>query len=540
MSTNALLIGGAGTGKTTRLMESVEKMLERKIDPFEIGYVSFTNAATNNALSRASDRFDLNQKKLQNDGWFKTLHSICYRCLDVKRGQILIGENEADKKWFRENVGFTPGDSVGMAKTWEEDVIKAWDVCRQRNESWLQTTTKLGGLSYERSSELIKKYETCKRINGLYDFTDLLGRFAGISFSTSKDGHATTQPEGWVPHLECLIVDEAQDNSALMDLCLRRIAASTRYAILAGDPWQSIFSFSGSDHSRFMSWEFQKKEIMPQSWRCPQQILELGEKCIMHCPDWFDRNIKPTDKPGSISSSHGCRSVIYDVMSSDVADSWLMLSRSNYHLSKYTKDLKINGIPYTMTNGGSPWVAPSRNSALFALMMLQDGKAIDAKEWSLILGLKDLPVKFGDLILLETGTKSSWKKRNPDSMGELSDVNTLSKWGATDNMKKIISSGEWASFIPFAREYTKAVGKYGVDAVNKPKVVVSTIHGAKGMEATNVALLDTTSMIVKDAALKSDDVRYEEHRIAYVGVTRARRSLFLVSEKDQRNRMKIG
>ncbi len=539
MSTNALLIGGAGTGKTTRLMETVDKHLAAGIDPYEIGFLSFTTAATGNAISRACDRFDLNPKKLKEDGWFRTLHSLTYRCLGVKSGEILTDDAAKDKEWFSERMGFTPGSAMGsLDKSTQELTLAAWDVCRQRLEPWPVTREKTPFMtSLDHSRDIIQTYETSKHIDGRSDFTDLLGRFAGIAFNTLDSGHGETRAEGWVPHLESLIVDEAQDNSALMDRCLRRIAESTRFAILAGDPFQSVFSFSGSDHSRFTSWQFQKREIMPQSHRCPDSILALGEKCIRNCGDWWDRKIAPANRVGSIKSEYHCSRAV-DQIDDASGETWLLLSRTNWHLSKYVRELKSRGIPYLMSDGGSPWNAPVRNAAFYALMMLEQGHTVTSVEWAQILALKDLPVKFGDRQFLERGTKAAWKKRDPEDY-DICDLQGLEKWGATDFFKNTIASRKWIEYLPFAREYTEAVNRCGLDAVQNPRVMVSTIHSAKGLEADSVALLDTTSGIVAQAA---DDPHQkdEEHRLAYVGVTRAKKNLIVVTEPRERFRMQIG
>ena len=60
-----------------------------------------------------------------------------------------------------------------------------------------------------------------------------------------------------------------------------------------------------------------------------------------------------------------------------------------------------------------------------------------------------------------------------------------------------------------------------------PRILLSTIHGAKGDEAENVALFTDTEKIIYDSSRHDPD---PEHRTWYVGVTRAKENLFVCSQ----------
>jgi DNA helicase-2/ATP-dependent DNA helicase PcrA len=79
----------------------------------------------------------------------------------------------------------------------------------------------------------------------------------------------------------------------------------------------------------------------------------------------------------------------------------------------------------------------------------------------------------------------------------------------------------------------------GEDLRLDPRVRISTIHGAKGGEAENVVLLQDQTANTLKSSKKSISKQDEEHRVWYVGVTRAKQNLFLIRGKDRRKEYKI-
>ena len=68
------IFGPPGTGKTTALLNMVDKALESGVQPQEIAFLAFTKKAATEAKERAAERFHLD---LKNDlVYFRTLHSL--------------------------------------------------------------------------------------------------------------------------------------------------------------------------------------------------------------------------------------------------------------------------------------------------------------------------------------------------------------------------------------------------------------------------------------------------------------------------------
>ena len=98
-----------------------------------------------------------------------------------------------------------------------------------------------------------------------------------------------------------------------------------------------------------------------------------------------------------------------------------------------------------------------------------------------------------------------------------------------------LPTGEWYDVFTLLRpaeiSYIRAMLSRGEKITKQPRIRLSTIHAAKGGEATNVVLLtDITNRVYKNYQKNPDD----ENRVFYVGITRAKENLFLIEPKTTR------
>ena len=85
------IFGPPGTGKTTTLLNMVDKALEEGTPSMSIAFLAFTRKAANEAKERAAARFKLDPK--QDLFYFRTLHSLALTLSDIKPEQIMQPEN---------------------------------------------------------------------------------------------------------------------------------------------------------------------------------------------------------------------------------------------------------------------------------------------------------------------------------------------------------------------------------------------------------------------------------------------------------------
>jgi superfamily I DNA/RNA helicase len=475
---------------------------------------------------------------LSKHGWFRTVHSTCYRMLGIKSEDLLTGDDKS-VKWIAEQLRVTVqrkmvDDSGYASYVGDEDAAAAltlWDISRNR-------VVPLDAVHREKSNagldvpsitaikHFIRKYEDSKRLHGKNDFVDIVGRFAGVQFGIN--GPELVEPEGDLPKgVKAWILDEYQDSSKLVDMACRRLVEGPEvlWAYVAADPFQSVFSFGGADYKNFLAWQVDKERTMPQSWRCPKPIMELGERCLKRMREgYFERGIAPASHDGTIIREPSIERALQNV---DPARTTLVLARCNYSLSKYANVLEQRKIPHARINQDDDTVALQ---AFNALWKLQHGKGVSGEGWKAAISLT--PAKgAGEDIFLVRGHKAAWKDGRRDSV-EFVHPSELESVGCTPEMIERIKDGRWAGLLNGAGKWYAAAKKHGPEQATKPNVRLSTIHGSKGMEAQDVILATETASRVEQERELDPRSHDEECRIEYVAVTRAKERL-IVCEADE-------
>ena len=548
---SARLIGGAGTGKTTELVEIVMKVVLAGVDPLEVGYFSFTRAAREEAAKRVAEAAGIEQRVVEQHGWFRTLHSLAFRVLGATKSAILT-DDKSSRAWFAErlSIGVSPGGEEDQpfrdcpweaSQAYEATALSLWDIARNRLTTLEEERQRMVLVKPESTPpeklcrDFIDKYESAKLLDDRMDFTDLLARFGGWKFRHDSTPEQR-RPEGEIPNLPALILDEAQDLSALSMSVFRRLCeeSGVRWVYAAGDPWQSVYSWCGADARYFMDLPVDKQRISAKSWRCPAPILALGEKTLKQLNGaYFDRHIAPADHDGKIEKSWSSPAELIH----SASEEWLLLARTNRQAAILAGKITAAGLPWRPTRGRGGFDAPARMMGLAALKNLEDGAPVNGDEWRRICEL--LPTKAEDGALLEHGTKARFedaKEREkyvwvlPAEIGEL---------GATEKLINAIRRKTWPTLLKDCKEQAEVVRKWGIDACLNPSIRIGTVHSAKGQEADNVCLM-TGSTYAIDKACGFDKAAFEEEvRVAYVGVTRARKKLVLLEDAKSRFRMPI-
>ena len=556
----------AGAGKTSFILKEAVEAFERYGRDFSsIGLATYTRAARQEALDRVSAAWDVPASLISKEGNFGTLSSAAFRNLGPELGkqrQVIDGAKKEHRDWLAEVVGASvgwvlPGNDAATAIAGDAGLaLSIWS--RVRNIGGLlsaeaQRARSLGLVPFEDNElwKFVDHYERAKKRDGFVDFTDLLLLYAGVMHDPAG-GPVSVTPLGDVPDVNCYFFDEHQDVSPLADQVARRLASGPRceYVVIAGDPGQAIYGFLGADPSCFRRWNVDKEEQLFRSYRCPQVVVDIAERCLGSQSDHALREVVGLGDPeGSMVSVHGMNSFaireffIKQFMQMNPGESWLFLTRTNQHVPKWRDVLTEFNRPH-LTLGATGTAANKR--AFASLYRLSVGEGISGEQMTEVMKemrstlvdasplpeptIMDPKPERGKIRLLAHGAKAAFARDKPLDVYFLSDLPSV---GVTQEACQRIGSGRLNALVNDSSEFTEAVSLYGIEEFESPNVRVGTVHSAKGMEADNVVLLAQTSSVVAEAA-REQSVWDEECRLSYVALTRAKKRAFVVDNRSPR------
>ena len=478
------IYGPPGTGKTTYLLKIVEEEIARKVLPNEIAFLAYTKKAATEAINRASQKFKLDTKEFKH---FRTIHSLAFQSLglstnDVMKPKHYIEVSEALKVDLQpKDIHDDDGNFIQ-----QDPYLKIIDLSRITGIDLHDTFSKYGHIvGGWRKLEQIAEY--LKEVRNLYDFTDMLIEF-------------NLRPEVW-PHLEVLIVDEAQDLSLVQWQVITNLITKCKRAYIAGDDDQAIFKWAGADVNSFQSYPGDSI-ILDKSYRIPQSHHNVANKIVRNIKDRIEKTWEAKDEEGKVITVYSHEAIPYK------DKNWLVLARTKYILNKVERFFLEQG--YYYSRFGSSSISDRLKHAIASWNKIAEGESI---------GLEGLKAMY-DFMSSGRGVQRNFKK-----LTHIDDRETF------DYEKLLFSHGllvgkesTWYQAldkIPYGKVmYIRQLMKRGVDIWQRPQIELSTIHGAKGGEADNVVLLQNNP----------DD----EHRVFYVGATRARKELWLVRSESDR------
>ena len=482
------IYGPPGTGKTTKLINYVKTFYKLGTPLDKIGYFAFTTKAANEAIDRMLDAYKhLQRKDLK---YFRTLHSLAFNRLGMKKAQVMQDEHYEDigRKVGIEVTVYSNGqENTGFVDSNSEyfNLINAARI----KEISIEDEYNTGMYSYELEKNLLHILETelnnYKDSFKLYDFTDMIEKFNVAKLC---------------PKYDVVFVDEAQDLSPIQWKMVDILRENSKYVILAGDDDQAIYGWAGADVLKFIATQAKKDIILPQSHRVPRSVQTIADKILDRIPQ--DRRIAKTWKA---REEEGKIQYIMDLDGLPLHDGeWLILARYNDRLNKLMPTLKDMGIYYQYKG------RKSYKSSLFRSILnytrWQKGELLSLSE------VKD--------ILECTGMNL---KPTEEKMYDLTEL-TYDK------------SVNWFDVFVVDYEeclYIREMLSYGEKLSKDARVKLSTIHAAKGGEAENVLLILDNTKTIRESAEKNEDKADEENRVWYVGVTRTKQNLYVMSARKE-------
>ena len=493
------------------------------IHPSQIIFASFSRAAAREAKNRALLSFP---EYNDNDfGYFSTIHSICYRLLNLTKKQVF---SDSHKKAFGKIWGYAFSDNgdVSFESQYPEmSINELGDYCEHFlsykanrmltfEDAYREYTTSATDLPRGFNRGMLLKYierrKEYKQEHGLYDFSDML--------QIVLENHSCP------PYVRVAIFDEMQDASPLLFEVAQMWSNNVERSYFASDPYQAIYSFMGAEPSLMINFPADEVETLKQSYRCPRAIHKISRQIVERFKMRYqDDDYIPVQKDGSITRTSAER-LDWDELLKEYR-SIFYLHRTRYLLRLQFDELLANGVPFMVLRGRDAPLQMNEKDAVLCLRKLIDG---DRVSYILLEKLvKFIPIK----PFLRHGAKTqitNQAKKEPDTW--LSKAGLLDI-GFTPDFLYALTDSNFLDFLKISSEHKsyffKLLSKYGRKILEKEtqQVKLGTQHSAKGLESDLVIWNPELTRRVYDGYQMDRD---PENRLAYTTVTRSKDKLIIL------------
>ena len=234
------IFGPPGTGKTTTLLDIVDKSLSAGVPSQQMAFFAFTRKAANEAKERACQRFGLDPRS--DLPYFRTMHSLAFHLTGFKSEQLMQSEHYRE---IESRIGFELVSSaarqdevyenLSSALIKESEVLRLITLARLKmmplQQLYNQSSIEQSWREVDYVARAVAEY---KNIHGLYDYTDMLELFSEMGPNVC-------------PRFKISMLDEAQDLSPLQWKIAHVIDDKSERMYCAGDDDQAIYEWAGAD-----------------------------------------------------------------------------------------------------------------------------------------------------------------------------------------------------------------------------------------------------------------------------------------------------
>ena len=588
-----LVLAGAGTGKTRVLVSRIAHILAaRRAFPSQILAVTFTNKAARQMLERVEALIGGGAQGL----WLGTFHAICVRILrhhaelvglksnftildtdDQLRllKQVMEASNLDTKKW-------PPRGLLAVIQRWKDRGLGPERVTAAENSEF----------AAGRALELYRQYQDRLKVLNACDFGDLLLHCLTI-FGVDADVLADYQRR-----FRFILVDEYQDTNVAQYLWLRLLAQGGGNICCVGDDDQSIYGWRGAEVGNILRFEkdFPGAKVirLERNYRSTSQILAVASGLIAHNDGRLGKTLWTEGEDGDKIRVSGvwdgeteARLVAEEIEvlqdGGTSLDEIAVLVRTGSQTRAFEEHFLSQAIPYRVIGGPRFYerreirdvvaylrvIAQANDDLAFerivnvpkrglggatmavihraaraedmglttaaAALMETDEFRPQAKRalagllenftrWRATVGAIS-PAELAETVIDESGFSAMWlNDKSPDAPGRL------------ENLKELVLALEEFESLEEFLDHVALVMEHDNDGAGE-LVNVMTLHGAKGLEFDVVFLPGWEEGLFPHQRSLDENGSVgleEERRLAYVGLTRARKKAYISFAANRR------
>ncbi len=348
----ALVVAGAGSGKTRTLTAKIAHLIDQGYPPARILAITFTNKAADEMKARLVHMTGLS---LDHFPWVRTYHSACFRILkrhcgllgyqtpvqiysDYQQQKLLkeiLAKQNIDKKYF-----FSIQSHISKAKNSGDP------------EDYLP---RQGRMFSFRLADVYEMYENELAARNAVDFDNIL-----LMTRELLKRHEDVRHQ-YQSLFRYILVDEYQDTNNLQEE-LTGFLVNDGKLFCVGDDWQAIYGFRGSNVNHFLRFSQKYKGArvfrLEQNYRSAGEIVEAANHLISFNAKRMDKSCFSAQKGGIIE--------VHDFYSDDEEAAWVadkvrsllgshlawedmaVLYRTKFCSLPFEQAFRASGIPYRM------------------------------------------------------------------------------------------------------------------------------------------------------------------------------------------------
>ena len=576
-----LIVAGAGSGKTRVLTHRVAHLIASGVHPMNVLAITFTNKAAEEMRSRVRSLVG----EVADRMWVSTFHSACVRILRATADRLgypksftiyddadslrlitqVIRDLDLDPKRFP-----AKGAQVRIS-LWKNELVGAAGAAQSAF-----------GPFETKYAEIYAEYQHRLMQAGAMDFDDLLVNVVKL-FREHADVLASYQER-----FKHVLVDEYQDTNLAQNEIVLLLGRAHHNVCVVGDTDQSIYAFRGADYRNILQFERQFPDVytvvLAQNYRSTQNILDAANAVISN-------NVERKPKELWTQVGTGDKIVRYYADDEDEEARFVVSELKRLHRheavnwremavfyranaqSRVLEEFLIDGdVPYRVIGGTKFYDRKEVKDAVAYLRCVMNG----ADEVSIRRvvnvpkrGVGDTSLDKVAALAAEQGIGLSIALRRASAAGvggaalrginefvslvdslaaevdqgpahllrealgrsgylaELRNEDTIESQGRLENLEELIAAAEE---FPDANDFLEKVSLVSDtdEIAGDDKMMMMTLHAAKGLEFPSVFIIGMEEGVFPHSRSLLDATQMEEERrLAYVGITRAERRLYL-------------